>query len=623
MSSARLTWTDRASAVTTPTGATLIVGVVVTALAYGPLLVEHFTNLGAKTYYQHFPFILAAFGWLIWQRFSAAHSRDLDDRSALGGPAAATLTLVAWGLLALAYAAHSPLVAYVSLIILVAAALLYATTYRRAPGLTAVWLLLWLLVPPPFNGDQKLIAYLQRLSSRASSFVLDFLGVSHLMEGNMLTLPGKQFFVDEACSGIISVMSIIACAAIYGVWRRSSAAHVVVLIAAGVAWATVMNTLRITSIAYLFDQWGVDWSEGMPHEILSLCVFMFTFLALISSDVLLRGLLAPIGSAWEEHHSEPLWWGGWLARGWDALLGHHEAEEAEIADGPAAGARPSRLQRLSWPLQVALPVAFLALPAWDFARGDQGKATVVAGAGDGEAATARALAIQKAFLPEKVGALRQVQFDIQERSREDALGNHSRSHTFVDSRGNTYLVSCDFAYEGGWHELTLCYQGVGWTLEERTARTDDPTGGDSEWPRMEADFSKDVDGGKAFVTACAFNEVGSRLEIPTWSLWENIQSVLARKREIKSGELAFQIQVWITSNEPIDESQREAARLLLAETRERFRAIVVGDAGSTPDAPGSPTAAAPTEPVAAVVDAATADIAAPDDKTSAASAATK
>jgi hypothetical protein len=94
---------------------------------------------------------------------------------------------------------------------------------------------------------------------------------------------------------------------------------------------------------------------------------------------------------------------------------------------------------------------------------------------------------------------------------------------------------------------------------------------------MEADFSKDAGGAKAFVVASAFDEVGNRLTMPTWSVWEHLQNILHRDQQVRSGQLGFQTQVWITSDAPIDEGQREAARLLLTETRERFRTLVVGD----------------------------------------------
>ena len=160
------------------------------------------------------------------------------------------------------------------------------------PYLWGVWLLPWLVVPLPFGRDQMLITMLQRGSSQVSSIVLDWFRVPHLMEGNTLILPDKQFFVDEACSGIVSVMSIIACAVIYGVWRNRPPLHLVLLASAGVGWATLMNVVRISVIAIAYHWSGVDWSSGTPHEILGLLIFLITFVALVSTDYARSGPLS-------------------------------------------------------------------------------------------------------------------------------------------------------------------------------------------------------------------------------------------------------------------------------------------------------------------------------------------
>ncbi len=83
----------------------------------------------------------------------------------------------------------------------------------------------------------QLIAFLQRLSSRVSSHILDLLKINHLMTGNVLQVPDKQFFVDEACSGIVSIMSVIAAGGIYCVWKNRPAIHVILLLVTGVIWA--------------------------------------------------------------------------------------------------------------------------------------------------------------------------------------------------------------------------------------------------------------------------------------------------------------------------------------------------------------------------------------------------
>ena len=75
--------------------------------------------------------------------------------------------------------------------------------------------MLWLLVPLPFRWDVRLVFALQDWSSRAASLMLDFWGVDHLLAGHILELPHQQFLVEEACSGIQSLFSLLAFAAIY------------------------------------------------------------------------------------------------------------------------------------------------------------------------------------------------------------------------------------------------------------------------------------------------------------------------------------------------------------------------------------------------------------------------
>ena len=153
---------------------------------------------------------------------------------------------------------------------------------------------MWLLVPLPFNLDTQVILKLQSLSSRISSNILDMWGVLHLMAGNTLQLPDKQFFVDEACSGIVSVMSVIACGLIWAVWQNRSLPHMGLLILCGIGWAVSLNVARICIITFSHAWWQIDLSSGTPHEILGLCLFVVTFVALISTDKVLEFVLQPI-----------------------------------------------------------------------------------------------------------------------------------------------------------------------------------------------------------------------------------------------------------------------------------------------------------------------------------------
>jgi exosortase len=548
-------------------------GILAAAAAYAPLLAKFFAHLWAAPHYQHFPFVLAAFAWLAFDRLKGGVPRE--TRGAAWNVAAVTLVAFAWLLLLQAYRSTSPWLAFLSLILLVGAFFAAVSSILRAPGLWMTWLLLWVILPLPLNRDEQLITALQRVSSRTSSLMLDLLGVPHLMEGNTLILQTKQFFVDDACSGIISLLSVVACAAIYSVWRKHSLIHLMALVLVGVCWATVMNTVRIGLIAVAYHYWNIDWSAGAPHELLSLGIFLITFLALLSSDAILSTVFAPIGAAWKELYGEPPVLGRRLVNVWDQAIA--ESPEQELLDDePEAveAASPANAWR-SLPFNATrapLALFIFVIPAvWYglFAT----TASIAGPSNQAEACIKRALAIDAEVLPPAIGDLQRSDFQHYERDRDNILGNYSRTFEYRDSHGESYLVSCDFPYLGGWHELTVCYRGIGWELASRSTPTDQPAKDGKPWPRLEADFTK-PDGSRAYLTACAFNEYGQPIDLPSFSLKEDAWRALTNTRDAQSSDVAFQVQVFLVKSQPPTDNDRQRARDLLGKARELFRARI-------------------------------------------------
>ncbi len=119
----------------------------------------------------------------------------------------------------------------------------------RLPGQTRNWLpawaLMWLIVPPPFRWDFRLILWLQSSTSRMASVVLDVVGVRHLMEGNVLVLPGQRMLVEEACSGVNSLLVLLSVTALFVVAARRPLLWAGLLLASSVAWAWLANVARV------------------------------------------------------------------------------------------------------------------------------------------------------------------------------------------------------------------------------------------------------------------------------------------------------------------------------------------------------------------------------------------
>ncbi len=538
------------------------------AVAYGPLVVPFFVRLWSLPQYQYFPFVIGAFVWLLirnsrgGERAEPAKARfsKIVPIACLGG---------AWVLLALAYLIPSPWLAVVSAILAIAAGLHKLAQQRRVHYVWGLWLMLWLIVPLPLNRDQQLITGLQRLSSRLSSAFLDAVGVEHLMEGNTLALPGKQFFVDEACSGIVSVLSIIACAVIYGIWRDRRAAHVLILALCGIGWATLMNVGRITTIAVVYDWLAIDWSAGASHETLGLVFFALVFLALVCTDLFLVGFLAPIEPTLREVVGTPLPFGRKWMQWWDWLFTPAPRDAVLDEAAPIAGiARRLRPMALGW----GALAAFVAWPALMLATGSLGWGGDRSVAVVPQQMVDRALACQQSTLPAQIQRLSFAKFSPVQRERNDILGNFSRTYEYRDADGMLYIVSCDFPYQGGWHELTVCYRGIGWDLQDRRVVHEEANANGHAWTDMEAEFSK-LDGNQGFLTACAFDDNGQPLDLPAYTLWEDVW------RRVTSGgnasQIAFQVQVWAVAPQSISDEQRATARELLRQARERFyRAIV-------------------------------------------------
>jgi exosortase len=573
------------------------------------MLARYFTQQWERPHgaYQYFPFVIGAFLWLLWRNSRQAEPRA-ESATAGRRMAVIGLAIVAWVLLALSYLSESPFLSVLSAILLVGAALVQIDARWRVPYLWGIWALLWLVLRPPFNYDDYLIIELQHLSSRLSSMYLDFAGALHLMDGNKLRLPAKEFFVDEACSGIVSLLSIIACSAIYGVWRNRPPLHVVLLALAGVGWAMLMNVVRITTIALAFDRWGVDWSSGTSHEILGLVIFTFVFLALVSTDYLLLALLAPINAPGGESVGQPIQIGRKVVAFWDWLArwGAPVAAAAEAVSKPSAekgtapffledseklGQPPTVLKRLAdsqeansaprardvspcFALGLAPFMAFGALAALQLTVPFLFQTTAVASTQSLE----RAVTLNADALPASLAGLQRAGFSEKERTRDDIFGQYSRTYMFQDEQGARYSLSCDFPFGPNWHDLTVCYRGIGWELRAMRICAG-PGTNETPWNYLACEFSKS-DGSAGWLVYSVFDEFSERTNPPERSFLKDIWRSLERKHRNAQRTRLFQVQVWTEASGTVRPAQREAAEKLLLDARERIRTSVTQDSGS-------------------------------------------
>ena len=282
---------------------------LILALAsFGPWVSEHLSHLWKRQHYQFYPMMIVALVGIAVSRWSSVPR--IESRSAtvaiglrLKFPISLSILMVLC--LAAATWLNSPwfgTVACLTFVIMIV---------RNCGDLYPVALPLLLLIPLPFALDTNLIAWLQRVSSIGASALLDLADIRHLMSGNVLELPRRRLFVEEACSGIGSVFLMLATAAVYAVWKRMRTVVAIPLLVSAIVWAVAGNTFRIFIVALSDAKHGPDLSHGLPHDLLGTGTYCLSILMLVLTEQALLFVFEPIA----ERQSN----GNWMVKYGDSV----------------------------------------------------------------------------------------------------------------------------------------------------------------------------------------------------------------------------------------------------------------------------------------------------------------
>jgi exosortase len=263
-------------------GAWLALGAALAAV-YLPHVAYMVQNWWTDPNYSHGFLIPAVAGWLIWRR-----------RQELAGlparPSAWGVAVIAGGLLllVLGQAGHELFLRRLSLVpVLWGVVLAYwGWPVARAVGFPFAYLIL--MIPLPYVVYDSVAFPLRLVAAGLAGGLLELSGTPVLVEGNIIHLPSTVLNVVDACSGVRSLVSLLAVALLFARlllhswWRRA----LLVLAVPPVAVAT--NALRVVAAGLLAEHWGEQTLQGATHDLTGWLVFMAAFGLLAGLARLLR-----------------------------------------------------------------------------------------------------------------------------------------------------------------------------------------------------------------------------------------------------------------------------------------------------------------------------------------------
>jgi exosortase len=186
-----------------------------------------------------------------------------------------------------------------SLLLLLAGMILFLSGWDLLRAVSFPLGFLALMIPIPVIVYNKITFPLQLLASRWASSLLEFIGVPVLRDGNILILSNYSLEVVEACSGIRSLMSLIALAVAYGYLSEPRRWVRYVLVVLMVPIAIVTNAIRISGAGVLAHRFGPAAAEGFLHEFSGWVIFLAALVLMFVSHRILRNL----GKRQKVHHA--------------------------------------------------------------------------------------------------------------------------------------------------------------------------------------------------------------------------------------------------------------------------------------------------------------------------------
>ena len=222
-------------------------------------------------------------GYFVYEKMDAL-------RNAQPRPWTPGLAVIVLGLLMLTagFLATENFTMRVSFIVYLAGVALFffGTGIFRHLGLPLGYLLF--MVPLPYILYDAVAFPLKLFVAKYSVISLKLLGITVWREGNIIMFPNIELEVADACSGIRSLMSLIALGVAFAWVSQKTAFRKIILVAMTVPVAIFANWVRVVATGVLAKYWGAKAAEGFFHEFAGLAVFALAIGMMIGIGVLLR-----------------------------------------------------------------------------------------------------------------------------------------------------------------------------------------------------------------------------------------------------------------------------------------------------------------------------------------------
>ncbi len=261
-----------------------VVPLAVMLLVYLPTLYDLVSDWYHDDNYSHGFLIPLVSAYLIW-----SVRRDLAKIAFRPGKAGLVLMIAGLGLFVAGTAAAEYFTARFSFVLTLFGLTWYLFGRDVGRKTWFAFFFLCFMIPIPYVIYYNIAFPMQLLATKITVGALDFIGMTVVRQGNIIHVAGgKSLEVAEACSGIRSLVSLLALGAIYAYWSQKRLVAQIILFLSTIPIAVFANVVRVLITSLLVSTFLPEATKEPMHSILGMSVFVTSFICLFVFGAIVR-----------------------------------------------------------------------------------------------------------------------------------------------------------------------------------------------------------------------------------------------------------------------------------------------------------------------------------------------
>jgi exosortase len=144
------------------------------------------------------------------------------------------------------------------------------------------------MVPLPLVTVINISFQLKLLSAQMATGLLNLINIPAVQQGSYIRMAHATVVVEDVCSGLRSLIALMALGALFAYWMKSGKLKKTILFFSSIPIALITNMFRIMALAIISECWGPRYITGFVESFFGFLVFALAFLLLSRVEKLLK-----------------------------------------------------------------------------------------------------------------------------------------------------------------------------------------------------------------------------------------------------------------------------------------------------------------------------------------------